>query len=467
MITILQGDCRTRLQEIEAGTFHTCVTSPPYWGLRDYGLPPSTWGDEECSHEWGEESMTSVGRNDESAAELQRRYEEGHRRSPASKATNEPTTASTGQFCRLCNAWRGCLGLEPTPDLYVAHIVEVFREVRRVLRDDGTCWLNLGDSYATGSKGTAEGMIPQDWIENGTTKKGGMTRAGCPPGLKPKDLCGIPWRVAFALQAEGWWLRSDIIWHKTNCMPESVTDRPTKSHEYLFLLSKSARYFFDQDAVREEVKSNFRQREKNNGESAVDTKMRGSSGCCGVESSGRNIRTVWTIPTSPYKEAHFATFPPALVEPCIKAGTSERGCCPECGKSWERVVKKAPWIMPDGKCGCGVTHGTNKSGNDAYVQGAQSMARNGRSYCAQSTTIGWIPRCECDVPGAPEHAQPFPYEPVPCKVLDPFFGAGTVGLVSDRLGRDCTGIELNGEYVEMAEKRITDDAPMFAEVEVS
>jgi len=444
-VTILRGDCRERLQEIEAGMFHTCVTSPPYWGLRDYGLGPDA------------------------------------------------------------------LGLEPTPDLYVAHIVEVFREVWRVLRDDGTCWLNLGDSYASG-KGTC-------YNPGGGDNSLGKTRkdAGAHPldrgnkstleavGLKPKDLVGIPWRVAFALQADGWWLRSDIIWHKPNCMPESVTDRPTKSHEYLFLLSKSARYFFDQDAVREENAENPNWHRPKNPEqymppsnmgltefkrklgAVVDTKKnaagKGATGWQEWPRNGRNIRSVWTIPTSPYKEAHFATMPPALVEPCIKAGTSERGCCPECGAAWERVVEKGEQVA------CG--HGDSKKYS---LLGRSESSIFNTGTVAQSTTIGWRPGC-LHYGGVDQWLE---YEPnrdkdpeidqrneairairtllmekfeqyenlVPCRVLDPFFGAGTVGLVSDRLARDCTGIDLSEEYVDMAEKRITSDAPMFAGVSV-
>jgi DNA modification methylase len=240
------------------GVFHCCVTSPPYWGLRDYGIDNQ-------------------------------------------------------------------LGLEPTPDAYVANMVAVFREVRRVLRDDGTCWLNLGDSYAGSGKGReADGthQLGGKQGTNGGTVIGLLDKTPCGDGLKPKDLVGIPWRVAFALQADGWWLRSDVIWHKPNPMPESVTDRPTKSHEYMFLLTKSARYFWDAEAVKEPSIEPVRAREKNNGESAVDTKSRGYDCNCGCNGS-RNIRSVWTIPTQPYSGAHYATFPPALVEPCVKAGSRE------------------------------------------------------------------------------------------------------------------------------------------------
>lgn len=234
-VRLYHGDVLEVLRQLEPGSVQTCVTSPPYWGLRDYGEP-------------------------------------------------------------------GQLGLEPTPGEYVARMVQVFREVRRVLRDDGTLWLNLSDSYAAARGGTYQpaetlaggigGKMP-----NGETTNRGRNGGYSPArdaqaiGLKHKDLVGIPWRVAFALQQDGWYLRSDIIWAKPNPMPESVTDRPTKSHEYLFLLTKSPRYFYAADAIR--------------------------------ETTDANARSVWTITTKPYAGAHFATFPPELPARCIKAGTTE------------------------------------------------------------------------------------------------------------------------------------------------
>lgn len=359
-ITILTGCCISLLRSLPDKSIQTCVTSPPYWGLRDYGI--------------------------------------------------------TGQ-----------LGLEQTPTEYVEQMVAVFSEVRRVLRDDGTLWLNLGDSYAT--RGGAN-QTPQtgDIFQRRERGKnvvcrskrlprgegrwgGGNTPAG--GGIKPKDLVGIPWRVAFALQDDGWFLRSDIIWSKPNPMPESVADRPTKSHEYLFLLSKSEKYFYDQDAIAEPVTQSTVDRmtqptlDQQHGSDRVPGKTNGAMkavvkrsgnkkrktgsdrGCpegsganvCGSvpwEGATRNKRTVWSVATKPFSEAHFATYPPELIEPCILAG------CPAGGV-----------------------------------------------------------------------------------VLDPFFGAGTTGLVADRLGRHCTGIELNPEYVRIAERRLRRDAGMFADIKVS
>ena len=256
---------------LEAETVQTCVTSPPYWGLREYA---------------GEQEIAG---------------------------------------------WDCALGLEPTPELYVEHMVEVFREVRRVLRPDGTLWLNLGDSYAGGASGS--NPSPSSGLgsgPNGASKhRDSVTFAVRPAvrGIKPKDLVGIPWRVAFALQADGWYLRSDIIWSKSNPMPESVTDRPTKAHEYIFLLSKRARYYFGADAVREEWQqaSIDRQRSPLRAQSPEDGFV--ASSALNREApyevkAGRNIRTVWNIATQPYAGAHFATFPEAIPERCIKAGSA-------------------------------------------------------------------------------------------------------------------------------------------------
>lgn len=264
-ITILQGDCREIVATLPDQHVHCCVTSPPYWGLRDYG----------------------VNRQ---------------------------------------------LGLEPTPEEYCSRMVEVFREVRRVLREDGTLWLNLGDSYCSGDRGT------YDRVSDNKGAKGiSNTRPRQPDYLKKKDLVGIPWRVAFALQADGWYLRSDIIWHKPNPKPESVTDRPTKAHEYLFLLSRNERYYYDVDAIREQpdIKSPFSGHGAYGGTSWHDHSSDLEKGQMQAKRShfrsdvshplGRNKRTVWTISTEPYPEAHFATFPTALIEPCIKAGCPDGG----------------------------------------------------------------------------------------------------------------------------------------------
>jgi DNA modification methylase len=255
----------------------------------------------------------------------------------------------------------GQIGLEPTPAAYVAELVAVFREVWRVLRDDGVCWVNLGDSYAASAN--TEGSAKRRGAMNGHTR-------AIPPGLKPKDLIGIPWRVAFALQADGWYLRSDVIWAKPNPMPESVTDRPTKAHEYVFLLTKSARYFWDQEAVREPDSGQQHHRNVFDGQPSLEPSggLRSAhSGIrvCGVpesNGSGRNVRSVWTIPTQPYSGAHFATWPEALVKRCILAG------CPVSGIVLDPFVGSGTTVKVARRLG---RHGIGLDLSAAYLNLAQ------------------------------------------------------------------------------------------------
>jgi DNA modification methylase len=383
---ILAGDCRDRMAELEPGSVQTCVTSPPYFGLRDYGTGEWEGGDPACDH-----------------VKTTQHREQPHRPKGwdgAFRHTSQPLPVAYSGECGKCGAQRldRQIGLEPTPDEFAAALVAVFREVRRVLADDGTVWLNLGDSYCSTDKwGGGKSGNAGKHTTNGEEVPSWAVRDRKPtmPGVKPKDLIGIPWMVAFALRADGWYLRSDIIWAKPNPMPESVTDRPTKAHEYLFLLSKSARYFYDADAVREEHADSNTSRLaalQEHGDDAVGEWVPGSAqeddphrsqldhrGLPGVgttfgrfNSSGRNKRSVWTVATQPFPGAHFATFPPKLIEPCILAGS-----------------------------------------------------RPG------------------DV------------------VLDPFNGSGTTGLVALRHGRSYIGCELNPDYVDLARERIIGDSPLL------
>ena len=354
------------------------VTSPPYWGLRDYGVE--------------------------------------------------------GQF-----------GLESTIEEYISNMTEVFREVRRVLKDEGTLWLNMGDAYNSNPCHNGK-SFRRDRAEIIPRKNINQT------GLKPKDLIGQPWRLAFALQADGWYLRSDIIWHKPNPMPESVIDRPTKSHEYLFLLSKKAKYFYDAESIKESQASHMLEAFKNGrrprNPKSIDNPEDIKAGKtkqamwndmeCIADVGGRNKRTVWTIATQGFSEAHFATFPEKLVEPCILAGTSERGNCVECGKPWVRVVKKQEY-------------GSWHSHHQDEIKGQRTENDKGQSkgYISPQT-LGWRLSCSCDTE---ETVRPI--------VLDPFMGSGTVALVAKKLNRDYLGIELNPEYVEMANKRLRDKMLLF------
>lgn len=371
--TIYCGDCLELMKEIPDKSVDCCITSPPYYGLRDYGV--------------------------------------------------------TGQ-----------IGLEPTPEAYVARLAEVFREVRRVLKDEGTLWLNLGDSF-WGGKGKSNYAFQErrtspsfEGDQHNITGMG-QTRPTDRkhPEIKPKDLIGIPWMVAFALRADGWYLRSDIIWHKPNCMPESVRDRPTKSHEYLFLLSKSQRYYYDAEAIKEanvtnqslpDLKRHWSERPNNGAISGKGGYRMGSI------HNGRNKRTVWTIPTKPFPGSHFAVMPEKLVEPCVLAGTSERGYCPKCGKPWLRQIEHKNMVIRK-------TDRMAEIGEFGRTQSSGTMLSP-----AETKTIGWLPSCQCAS------------KPRPGIVLDPFSGAGTVALVAKKLGRRYIGIELNPEYVEIARNRI-------------
>ena len=386
---LYHGDCVEVLRTLPDRSVDTCVTSPPYWALRDYGAP-------------------------------------------------------------------GQIGLEPTPGEFVDRMAGLFREVRRVLADHGTVWLNLGDTYASdvkGSGGMGKSTLGAASGGNGISPEGidrSQERQQIEPrrfhhGLKAKDLVGIPWRVAFALQDDGWYLRSDIIWHKPNPMPESIKDRPTKSHEYIFLLAKQERYYYDATAVKqphESVRWGGRHHKDNPSE-----KYRGGSEQKNIASAarvredrpewdhypegGKNLRSVWKIPTRPYPGAHFATFPEELPRLCILAGAPERVCI-ECGRPSERILEEKET-------------GDWRAGNRDRDM-VEGMSRNSlggqKAYDAYESpqTIGWT---DCG------HNQWRPG-----MVLDPFAGSATTLLVARNLQRHAIGIELNTEYLQLAAERL-------------
>jgi DNA modification methylase len=320
---IYNEDCRSGLSRLADNSVNCCVTSPPYWGLRDYQTATWIGGDTNCNH-YRDNQITD-------------------------KCTTGHTNLIGGcgdsifkDICKKCGAKRidQQLGLEKTPEEYVAKLVDIFREVKRVLKNDATLWLNLGDSY-WGGKGQSSQAWSTENQDRDTLEKSqhqisgkGQTRPsdGKHESIKPKDLVGIPWMVAFALRADGWYLRQDIIWSKPNPMPESVTDRCTKAHEYIFLLSKSAKYYYDQESIKYPVADTTilrmaQQIENQKGSERVPGKTNGNMKAVGniIGDGMANKKSVWTVATKPFKEAHFATFPPALIVDCIKAGCPEDG----------------------------------------------------------------------------------------------------------------------------------------------
>ena len=373
---LYQADARSL--PIPDASIDCVVTSPPYWGLRDYGLDNG-------------------------------------------------------------------IGLEATPEDFCANMVKVFREVWRVLKPTGTVWLNLGDSYAhSGQAGGQNNGMPKDSVyyegyRSPRYSHQHMSNTAI-SGIKPKDLLGMPWRVAFALQADGWYLRSDIIWSKPNPMPESVTDRPTKAHEYVFLLTKSPRYYYDADAIREPDRDWGIGKPKNGKYQNAGTGLttRGGLDNIGRTESGRNKRTVWEITTQPYPEAHFATYPEKLVEPCILAGTSEKGVCAVCGKPWERMVELTEEYVA--LLNSGKAWRDNEGKPDAYTN--RHPTKHPQNVPPKHNTIGWQPTCECNA------------DTIPATVLDPFAGSGTTLAVAQRLGRRAIGTDLKAEYLDLASKRL-------------
>lgn len=374
---------------------------------------------------------------------------------------------------------------------YVCTMVEVFREVRRVLHDSGTLFLNLGDSYnnrtrvrPSSHQPSLNGVVDESWRERAAN--GGCRMSTNDGDLKEKDLHGIPWAVAFALRADGWYLRSAMPWIKRACMPESATDRPTTAIEYVFLFSKRARYFWDQEAVKRGDAVHARKGVAVGRNTNVSAKRPGWADHNGfnrdIETVGRNFRNSdpWfdsldaliaaersyladleamrerggllldeggdplalDINPAAFKEAHFATFPPALVEPMIRSGTSECGVCPTCADPWRRMVERTAMVIRPGPRSGRYGSNTTDGLTGTMLKPATAM------------TTGWEPTCTCGG------------DPVPATILDPFVGSGTTLMVADRLGRHGIGVELNESYAALALKRITDDAPMFAAVEV-
>ena len=614
--TIVQGDALEVLRGWPSGSVQCCITSPPYWGLRDYGLDPWIGGDLACDHK----PSTTPGKRGIATSTID-----------GGKHTTGHQQEGYKIDCPRCSAVRAGqqIGLEATPDEHVTRLVEVFREVRRVLRDDGVLFLNYGDAYAgSGNGGNPEGSKWAGFVGNQARESQAKGKGALQTNLKPKDLIGLPWMVAFALRADGWWLRTDIVWAKGvsfcptwagSVMPESVRDRPTRSHEYLFLLAKGqwkrravkladlgseplhlgrslsgsdpdtwaarisiclasaildspqvkqklssvalqteigqqntgcisglpirdlptiervatyatrllnadtspkeflteihslglvmgqgdaflvaggnleithaplihaygersiaihdaskigefnfqhgeiiahsatiCKYFYDSEAVREEMSQATIDRRGWEGSAGWDHEEKRTNPPADVKNinwlktalhQGRNLRSVWVINPQPYPGAHFATFPEALVEPCIRAGTSERGACPACGAPWVRVVEASGGLLAqEGR--------TIPSGTLVGGFSKAGMDRRSETEYARHTT-GWRAGCDCTSTPQPhsphgeggEQPQPQPPAPRPCIVLDPFAGSGTTGMVAARLGCAFVGIDLAG-----------------------
>lgn len=443
------ADVREALRLLPDSSVQCVVTSPPYWGLRDYGTGRWEGGDPSCEHKVRINAATASSTLG------------------GGKTTTGHQKEGFHTECPRCGARRidSQIGLEPTPQDYVENLVEVFREVRRVLRDDGVVWLNLGDSYA--KEGVSGLGLHTETSTTGRPNPYAEIHKEIPEGLKPKDMIGIPWRVAFALQADGWWLRCDVVWAKPNAMPESVTDRPAKAHEFVFLLTKSSHYFYDHVAVLEPFADDRQGRDGSARPSERDRGGRtdGFTKPNGIDPSangGRNRRSVWEIPTKPYPGSHFAVMPPDLALTCIQAGTSEHGCCSACGAPWKRATvrdcEKCGAQVPSHTAGCPECGHVRdwKQGREMVPEllttdwstGGRGVPRLPGGFKNRTKAAGWVPSCECTEA-----------EAVPCTVLDPFSGSATTGMVALRHGRAYVGLDLNAEYLPLAEARILGTAP--------
>lgn len=416
---IVNADSIEGMKKLPANSVDCCVTSPPYYGLRDYLV-------------------------------------------------------------------KGQYGLEKSPEAFIKNMVAVFEEVRRVLKPSGTLWINIGDSYATSGSGTSPNSglakLADKWAPRKNKRNEGRDAAGevprgqgkgIPAGIKPKDLIGIPWMLAFALRSAGWYLRQDIIWHKSNPMPESVKDRCTKAHEYIFLFSKSKHYYYDAEAIKEPASESTHERvaraaigQKSNPDhvtkNGIRPKKMGATGS-GIKNNDsfheamnampdiRNKRSVWSINPQAFPEAHFATFPEKLPMECIRAGSSEHGCCAKCGHPYTRILK------PSDRYAEILGTGYHDHELDQEIGMAQARGRNHQNkmrdagiYNAEYITMGWQATCKCDIGLI-----------TPSVILDPFMGAGTTALVARKSGRNYIGFELNPAYIKIAENRLAKELGMF------
>jgi DNA modification methylase len=416
---LLQGNCLSLLRSLPDNIIQCCITSPPYWGLRSYGTAPQIWGGAaDCQHDWAQTAP---------------------RRLRTEKDVKNPNTIQKNnvganhaldftETCKKCAAWNGELGHESTPEHFVANLTDIFREVRRVLRPDGVCWINIADSYHSSSRKRVPGGATKPQDE--------------PLAYRGKNMALVPQKLAISLQEDGWFVRSEVIWHKLSCMPESASDRCTRTHEQIWMVTKQPYYFYDQDAIREPHKEESVRRLTYSLESAIErsgghlNKTQDPGKFC--HPAGANKRDVWTLSHTQFEGEHYAGFPLDLPKLCILASTSEKGRCADCGTPYKRMTERNslerfdldesdPRYRP--------------ARYDSKYDAIRTKEGNGQRF-TEVISLGFAKSCKCQTE-----------EVLPCIVLDPFSGSGTTGLVGLQLGRSYLGLELNEAYIKMTEQR--------------
>jgi len=436
---IIHGNTFNVLKTLPDESVNCVVTSPPYWGLRDYGIEPVIWdGDKDCKHEWfiNTTKISGGGYSDKSTLQGF-----SNKNTKGRQMDRDIDNNIDNAFCLKCNAWRGSLGLEPTFELYIKHLCDIFDEVKRVLRKDGTCWVNLGDTYWGG--GNNRGSSPENLSAKQFSNRGarGQVQNKWTKDYQAKSLCLIPQRFAIEMVNRGWILRNTIIWHKPNCMPSSAKDRFTVDFEYVYFFVKSKKYCFEQQ-FEAWTDTNPYDTKRAGKYIQYGGKHKGSKDNKGVvvgdPVKGRNKRAVWTIPTKPFPEAHFAVYPEKLIEPMIKAGCP-RYVCKKCGKARVKIYEKGRLI--------------SSSPDIPMVKKPRSEPQNKLiKQDLPKDPYGSLPKRELKEIG---------YTDCGCNagfeggiVLDPFMGAGTTAVVAKKLGRNYLGIEIKQEYIDIANKRI-------------
>ena len=418
-IKILHGNVFDKIKELNENSIDCVVTSPPYWGLRDYGTGTWIGGDKNCPHK----RLTKISKDTKT----------GH--AGMFKKGNVVGDAIYKKYCPECGAKRKDeqLGLEETYQEHIKNIVNLFEEIKPKLKESATIWLNYGDSYSNGKRTSTTNQTLRG------NKNYGVTRTPVQEGIKEKDLVMIPNRIAIALQDAGWYIRSEIIWHKPNPMPESVKDRCTKAHEYIFLLSKNVKYYFDNEAIKEDAKYPQGPNSSHAIRKGVgDPKMKTRGGLHKIGAlAKKNKRSVWTVTTKPFKGAHFATFPKDLIEPCVLAGCPEKMCC-ECGTPYKRQMQKTGEFQ------------RRWSKTIATAEGSPHEGQSSMQNIYED--LGLQKQCDCKT-----------NETKAGTVLDPFGGSGTTGIVAAQHNRNAVLLELNQEYIDLAKERINKELGIFGQ----